>query len=202
MNGLDRTGECQSKKYVKIEPCLHEEVSYTILSNTLHAVCCHHCLQVSSGQHSFDENNQCVCGYGLPDHTVTIYQASENGNGTYKEGVSYIVAENHDFYLPDNEVAISNLCFEGWMIGTPTQVNGYEVTGGRNPLCPGRHSHRHFQRLVHRPLQELLERHWLWLRKQSFLDCHHCRPHPTVRSRECRRELRRQVFPLGQRPRV
>ena len=137
LNGLDRTEKCQSKKYVKIEPCLHEEVSYTILSNALHAVRCHHCLQVSSGQHSFDENNQCVCGYGLPSHTVTIYQASENGDGTYNEGVTYTIAENHDFYLPDNEVAISNLCFEGWMIGTPTQVNGYEVTGGETLYAPG-----------------------------------------------------------------
>lgn len=127
----DRIHKVQHGTYAVIEPCPHENVTYLIDNEENHTVQCNYCGHVHAELHAFDPSTfQCVCGLGATTHTVTVYQASENGNGAYASGVNNTVAHGFDFMLPSNEVNLENLEFVGWMVGTPSQVNGYEVSGG------------------------------------------------------------------------
>ena len=130
-NVSDRIHKVQHGTCAVIEPCSHESVTYIIHDSQMHAVLCKHCYHNHTEAHVFNPSTgRCVCGYGVNTHTVTVYQASENGNGAYASGVSNTVAHGFDFMLPSNAVNLENLEFVGWMVGTPSQVNGYEVTGG------------------------------------------------------------------------
>lgn len=128
--GNNRYEKSQHSKYAIIEPCPHDDVSYLITPNG-HFVSCNHCAHAHTEAHTIDPTTgKCVCGYGLATHTVTVYQVSASGNGAYSTGETYTVAHGYDFLLPANTDQFNNPVFEGWMVGTPNQVNGYEVIGG------------------------------------------------------------------------
>ncbi len=134
----DRIHKVQHGTYAVIEPCPHESVTYLIDNEDNHTAQCNYCGHVHAEPHVINPSTgQCICGFGVTTHTVTVYQASENGNGAYASGVSNTVAHGFDFMLPSNAVNPENLEFVGWMVGTPSQVNGYEVTGGETLYAEG-----------------------------------------------------------------
>jgi hypothetical protein len=137
-NVADRIHKVQHGTYAVIEPCPHESVTYLIDNEDNHTVQCNYCGHVHAEPHVINSSTgQCICGFGVTTHTVTVYQASENGNGAYASGVSNTVAHGFDFMLPSNAVNPENFEFVGWMVGTPSQVNGYEVTGGETLYAEG-----------------------------------------------------------------
>ena len=123
-----RVAACKQNAEVIIEPCTHEEISYTINDDGTHSFHCPHCNSSGTHAHEYDGQGHCVCGVDVGTSTVTLYHAAQDGNG-YAEGVSYTVANTLKFYLPQAD-ALDQHRFEGWMIGTPDQVGNSCIANG------------------------------------------------------------------------
>ena len=130
----NRVSACQSNQFATIMSCPHDSLTYTIYDNEKHIEHCLYCNHTAIKPHVFDNNSNCIyCGYGLGTYTVTVYMPAESGNGTY-ESVTYTVGHGQDFQLPESISRIGALQFVGWMLGTPTDVQGYEWLDCE-PLC-------------------------------------------------------------------
>ena len=130
----DRVSTCHWKESVIIKPCEHTSVTYTIdNAHDRHTVTCLLCKYHKTEPHQTDELGNCVCGYGLGTCEVSLYMPSEAADGSY-DCHRFVVGKTKDFQLPSSTPRVGALQFEGWMRGTPADVNGYEWVESREPL--------------------------------------------------------------------
>ena len=130
----DRVSTCHWKESVMIKPCDHSSVSYTIdNAHDSHTVTCLLCKYHKTERHQTDQQGNCVCGYGLGTCEISLYMPSEAADGSY-DCHSFVIGKTKDFQIPSSTPRVGSLQFEGWMRGTPANVNGYEWVDYKEPL--------------------------------------------------------------------
>ena len=120
---------------LKFEPCDHARVTYSIVNAEKHKCTCLWCGYNAEEDHNIDDNNRCVCGYGLPTHQVHLYALDENHN--YSEVSTFAVAEGKDFTLPLSVDTPSDYIFRCWLEGTPDANDNGIMGNWGAPIEPG-----------------------------------------------------------------
>lgn len=129
----ERKGMCWYRTNVRVEPCDHEDVTYTVDGNTAadhHISHCPYCLRSDTALHTFDEHNRCtVCGveatiYPIATYLPELQQGAYDGETYYRTPFDYIVP-NSDYLLPECTVRVPKLSFIGWEPVTDAQQSHY-----------------------------------------------------------------------------
>ena len=120
--------------HLRFKPCDHEGVTYSITDGTKHNCLCMFCGSFDEN-HTFDENDKCICGYGLPTHVVRIYD--RDNDGQFKETTTLTITEGYEFTLPLTANTPSDYVFECWVTGEPSTNESYVLTNNETRLEPG-----------------------------------------------------------------
>ena len=130
----DRISTCQWSNSVIVTACDHAQHFYTIDdahgTHTLHCSLCYYTL---TEEHQLDELGNCVCGFGLGTCEISVYVPAEQADGSF-DCRHYVIGKTMDFRIPVETPRSGTLQFEGWMLGTPADVDGYEWREDRETL--------------------------------------------------------------------
>lgn len=140
----ERKNMCWYRTQVRVEPCTHQNVTYTVSGATVndtHTEHCQYCTTAfASEKHTFKNGTCTVCGIteSTSIYTVSVYLP---GEGTrYADAVEYKMIDGTIFNLPaaPNKNIPINLEFAGWLKATsPDEEPSDNIeTSGSETLLP------------------------------------------------------------------
>ena len=142
----ERKGGCWYRTNVTVEPCTHQNATYTISGTTdedTHTLQCAYCLDHTTEQHSFHNGTCTVCGVGATAYAVRIYLPEDKGGGTY-DGQTYTsqttqMVPGSTFIMPPSPTTVPGLEFMGWEVSSVTgdYESPYTSTDGGTILEAG-----------------------------------------------------------------
>lgn len=119
----ERKAFCWYRTNVKIEPCDHKDVTYTVDGTTAtdhHIAHCPYCGHSHADLHDFDGHGKCkVCGCEGETKTVLLWVPKAQGDGSY-DGQSYAPASSHavvpntNYILQAATLDVPGFRFIGW----------------------------------------------------------------------------------------
>ena len=100
-----------------LEQCDHGSITgYTDKNDYYHHINCSYC-EGEDEHHIKGDGDACTkCGYALPTHAYTLYEAKADGSGYASEGTPYYVTATHEFTFPSCSVVPKKMAFAGWLL--------------------------------------------------------------------------------------
>lgn len=127
----ERVNACWYRTSARIEPCTHDEVTYTISgtgADDTHTKHCKYCTTLFAPEtHAFDTHGRCVvCGARNISSHIRIYLPKKGGDGTYdgmtySNDTTYQMVPSTAFNLPGCPVIVPGLEFAGWEESSATE---------------------------------------------------------------------------------
>ncbi|MBR2228918.1 MAG: right-handed parallel beta-helix repeat-containing protein [Prevotella sp.] len=107
-----------------LEQCAHGSITgYTDTNDYYHHINCSYC-EGEDEHHIKGDGDACTkCGYALPTHAYTLYEAKADGSGYASEGTPYYVTATHEFTFPSCSVVPKKMTFAGWLL-SDTEPSG------------------------------------------------------------------------------
>jgi len=137
----ERVPACYFRPYTRIEPCTHNNATYTVSGTTdtdTHTLHCKYCTYTPTDTHVFVNGTCSVCNVGATAYTVIIYlPKDETDTGAYEVGQTYQMVPGNTFDLPGCPQEVSGLEFDGWRVGTPDGLTTYVASDDETLLAEG-----------------------------------------------------------------
>ena len=130
----ERKNACWYRTQVRVEPCDHSDVTYTIDGTGIHdhhISHCPYCLHTDTAEHTFDEHGVCtVCGAHTSAFEAKIYMPVAQPTGsfdgqTYSKNATHLVVPDSAFRLPMATLKVPGLTFVGWEATTEPTEDSY-----------------------------------------------------------------------------
>jgi hypothetical protein len=130
----ERKNACWYRTQVRVEPCDHSDVTYTIDGTGIHdhhISHCPYCLHTDTAEHTFDEHGVCtVCGAHTSAFEAKIYMPQAQANGsfdgqTYHKTTTHLVVPDSAFRLPMATLNVPGYEFIGWEATTEPTEDSY-----------------------------------------------------------------------------
>ena len=132
---VERKNMCWYRTQVRIEPCDHSAVTYTVDGtgpNDHHIAHCVYCNHTETDRHTFDANGVCtVCGVHTTAYAAKLYMPVAQPDGsfdgkTYSKTATHLVVPDSVFRLPMATLNIPGLKFVGWEATTEPTGESYQ----------------------------------------------------------------------------
>jgi len=138
----ERRNACWYRTMVRVEPCSHEDVNYTVSGagpSDTHTRHCPHCLTAFGPElHTFDGGICTVCGiHGEDAYSVNVYLPVIGGSdGQYDAPVTSMMAPGTFFNLPKPPAQNDPdyMEFAGWLVSTPDGLTTFLTNGSETLL--------------------------------------------------------------------
>ena len=141
----ERKNMCWYRTRVRVEPCTHSSVTYTVSGTTAddtHTAHCRYCTTAFTPEkHNFVDGTCTVCGVSGTAFSVSIYLPVIGGNdGVYADAIVYQITKDATFDLPAAPVenTPANLEFAGWLVANPTGLSTFVTNGSETLLSVGK----------------------------------------------------------------
>ncbi len=130
----ERKNMCWYRTQVRVEPCDHSEVTYTVDGTTAahhHISHCAYCNHTDTALHTFDANGVCtVCGVHTTAYAAKLYMPVAQPTGsfdgqTYSKNATHLVVPDSAFRLPIATLNVPGLKFIGWEATTEPTEESY-----------------------------------------------------------------------------
>ena len=142
----ERKNMCWYRTQARIEPCTHQDPTYTVSGTTAsdtHTAHCKYCTKEFAAEpHDFfGGNGACtVCGVSGTAFNVSIYLPVINGSdGQYANAIVYQLAKDATFELPaaPAENTPTGMAFAGWLMSTADGLTTYVTQPGETLIPAG-----------------------------------------------------------------
>ena len=130
----ERKNMCWYRTQVRVEPCDHSEVTYTVDGYTAHdhhIAHCIYCNHTDTALHKFNEQGVCtVCGVHTTAYATKLYMPVAQPDGsfdgqTYSKTATHLVVPDSAFRLPMATLMVPGLTFVGWEATTVPTKDSY-----------------------------------------------------------------------------
>ena len=131
----ERKNACWYRTQVRIEPCDHSAVTYTVDGygpNDHHIAHCVYCNHTETDRHTFDNNGVCtVCGVHTTAYAVKLYMPQAQPTGSF-DGQTYGLTNTHlvvpdsAYRLPMATRNVRGYQFIGWEATTEPTGESYQ----------------------------------------------------------------------------
>jgi hypothetical protein len=139
----ERKNMCWYRTSVRVEPCDHSDVTYTIDGkgpHDHHISHCPYCLHSDTAEHTFDEHGVCtVCGvkeitYEIRTYLPKLQDGAYDGQ-TYRHASDAQLVPYSNYLLPECLEVVPGLTFIGWEPIVMPQQKSYYISPYTTDTC-------------------------------------------------------------------